>query len=134
MTIAHNRQLTVWTFMSIVSTTRRGTKPRGGPVLPAGLAAVVPDGLGGRVAPAPHARVEAARVLLLVWDGTRGGAAEVRRRVVSLVVHTSRLRPFFATPIKYISSNCRFFLPRCSHMCMFCSRFKYVTSARAGST
>lgn len=61
--------------------------------MPAILASVVPAGLRGRVAPVPHAGVEAAGARLLLLerlDGVRRRTAEVRWGIVSLVIHTAR--------------------------------------------
>lgn len=84
---------------------RRGTKPRRCPVMPAGFAAVVPAGLWRRVAPAPHARMEAAgaglRLVLERLDGVWRRAAKVRRRVVSWVSHTAHSKVFPGSTMKW---------------------------------
>lgn len=86
--------LTIRTFSAIVPTTWWVTKRR--TVMPVRLAAVVPAGIGGRVAPVPHAGVEAAgaRLLLLLerLDGVRRRTAKVRGRVVSLFIHIARCK------------------------------------------
>lgn len=83
----------------------RGTKPRRCPVMPAGLAAVVPAGLWRRVAPAPHAGVEAAgaglRLVLEGLDGVWRRAAKVRRRVVSWFSHTARSKASLRSTMKW---------------------------------
>lgn len=84
---------------------RRGTKPRRCPVMPAGLAAVVPAGLRRRVAPAPHARMEAAgaglRLVLERLDGVWRRAAKVRRRVVSWFSHAAHSKVFPGSTMKW---------------------------------
>lgn len=84
---------------------RRRTKPRRCPVMPAGLAAVVPAGLRRRVAPAPHARMEAAgaglRLVLERLDGVWRRAAKVRRRVVSWFSHAAHSKVFPGSTMKW---------------------------------
>lgn len=127
--------LTIWMVRSIVCTTWWVTKPGRCPVMPARPAAVVPAGLRGRVAPVPHAGVEAAgarrRWRLKSLDGVRRRAAEVRRGIVSMFIHTDRCNVPGRRPetLSVFSSTCR------SHMCLFCSPlYTLVTSGRTGST